>query len=80
MKTQIKLTFQQALAFFYTIAWTECPRCRTDEMLPPSTFNNRKFADIYPEGYCCEQIFKPESGFYLGAMYLSFAFSAVVRW
>ncbi len=78
MKTLIKPAIHQTPALFYTVALAKCPRCRTGNMFPAGTLYRRQFADMYPECSCCGQSFEPEPGFYFGAMYVSFAFSAAL--
>jgi hypothetical protein len=51
----------------------KCPRCHKGNMFTHANMYVWKTADVMPEKCsCCEQQFEPETGFYYGAMYLSY--------
>jgi uncharacterized protein (DUF983 family) len=54
----------------------KCPRCRTGKVFSNSVFNPLKFSKT--NDYCshCGLKFEHENGFYWGAMYISYVFSA----
>jgi uncharacterized protein (DUF983 family) len=65
-----------------------CPRCRDGEMFTTSSFGFHKPFDMEDKCDHCGQDFRPEPGFYYGAMFLSYimtgwfclAVVAVVHW
>jgi uncharacterized protein (DUF983 family) len=56
----------------------KCPRCRRGNMFPYSMFNLRKFQLAHTSCEVCGVNFEPETGFYWGAMYISYAISVAV--
>lgn len=54
----------------------KCPRCRTGRVFPYSVLNPLKFSRTYD--YCphCGLKYEHETGFFWGAMYISYVFSA----
>ncbi|MHC2992745.1 hypothetical protein OB13_14560 [Pontibacter sp. HJ8] len=62
----------------YSILHTTCPRCHEGKMFPDGTLYTRKFADMHEKCSCCGQVFEPETGFYYGAMFVSYAFSTAI--
>jgi uncharacterized protein (DUF983 family) len=65
-----------------------CPRCREGEMFTTSSFGFQKPFDMEEKCGHCSQNFRPEPGFYYGAMFLSYIMTgwfclsiiAVVHW
>jgi uncharacterized protein (DUF983 family) len=53
----------------------KCPRCRKGRVFPSSILNIAQFSKT--NDYCpkCGLIFEHETGFFWGAMYISYAFS-----
>lgn len=63
----------------YSIIKVKCPRCHDGNMFPPKTlYSFSRFAKMYKNCPCCGQNFEPEPGFYFGAMFISYAFSAAI--
>lgn len=62
----------------YSIFNMRCPRCREGRMYPQDTLYSRAFMKMHKHCSCCGQSFEPEPGFYLGAMYTSYAIHAVI--
>lgn len=50
-----------------------CPRCREGKMFPPDTLYTTRFMNMNRSCPCCGQLFEPEPGYYLGAMFTSYA-------
>ena len=61
-----------------SIIMMRCPRCRDGDMFPPDTLYSGKFLKMNKTCPCCGQPFEPEPGFYLGAMYTSYALHAAL--
>ncbi|MBC7921264.1 MAG: DUF983 domain-containing protein [Ferruginibacter sp.] len=53
----------------------QCPRCRQGKMFKYSGLNMAKFADMHEHCPHCGLQFEIEPGFFIGAMYFSYAFS-----
>ncbi|WP_369426431.1 DUF983 domain-containing protein [Pontibacter anaerobius] len=68
----------QKNSFLYSALTIKCPRCREGNMFPEGTFYSTKFADMHKYCPCCGQAFEPETGYYYGAMYVSFAFNVSI--
>lgn len=56
----------------------KCPRCRTGKVFPASAINVFEFSKT--NDYCahCGLKFEHETGFFWGAMYISYAFSTAI--
>lgn len=56
----------------------KCPRCRKGKVFPYSPFNLFKFS--VTNDYCpvCNLKFEHETGFFWGAMYISYSFSTAI--
>lgn len=52
----------------------KCPRCRQGNMFVYSSFLPGKFAKMHHNCPNCGVTFEPETGFYIGAMYVSYGF------
>jgi uncharacterized protein (DUF983 family) len=64
---------------FYSILNTKCPRCHEGDMFPKGTlYNVSKFAQMNEKCSCCGQYFEPETGYYYGAMFVSYGFSTAI--
>jgi uncharacterized protein (DUF983 family) len=60
----------------YSIAKGKCPRCcEGDFYLTQNAYNLKKFDKMYQRCSECGQDFEMETGFYYGAMYVSYAIS-----
>ena len=53
----------------------KCPRCREGNMFESSLFNISKFSNMNETCPHCNQKFEVEPGFFIGAMYVSYAMS-----
>lgn len=53
----------------------KCPSCNKGDMFPYSAYNLAKMAKMNTNCLECGQTFNPEPSFYVGAMYVSYAFS-----
>ena len=52
----------------------KCPRCRKGDMFKYPISQISKFNLMHSHCKCCDQIFNVEPGFFIGAMYISYAF------
>lgn len=52
-----------------------CPRCHQGPLFTHGAYNLSHFTDMPEKCPVCGQAYEPETGFYWGAMYISFAFS-----
>ncbi|ABG60491.1 DUF983 domain-containing protein [Cytophaga hutchinsonii] len=58
----------------FALLTLKCPRCHKGKMFTHSNMYVWKTSHLMPEKCsCCEQPMEPETGFYYGAMYLSYA-------
>lgn len=55
-----------------------CPRCRRGKMFAHSVKNLSKFQEMHAHCPVCGVNFEPETGFYWGAMYISYAITVAV--
>lgn len=69
---------KQAKSGFEAVLKKKCPRCRKGNMFLYSAFNFTKFHKMREQCEVCGQHFEPETGFYWGAMYISYAMSVAV--
>ncbi len=58
-----------------SILEAKCPRCREGEMFQFSPFNLAKFSKMHDTCPNCHQKYEVEPGFFIGAMYISYAMS-----
>lgn len=59
----------------YSILFNKCPRCQKgDFFVAPSAFNLLTFDKMYTHCSSCTLNYEPEPGFYMGSMYVSYAF------
>jgi len=56
----------------------KCPRCRQGEMFPFSAVNVTKFMKMNDDCPVCGLHFEREPGFFVGAMYINYAFSVAI--
>ena len=56
----------------------KCPRCREGNMFKFSLFKISKFSSMHQTCPACHQKFEVEPGFFIGAMYVSYAMSVGV--
>jgi hypothetical protein len=58
----------------FALATLKCPRCHKGNMFTHSNMYIWKTSHLMPEKCaCCGQLMEPETGFYYGAMYFSYA-------
>ncbi len=55
-----------------------CPRCHQGQLFSRSALNVRHFDEMPEACAVCGQHLEPETGFYWGAMYISFGFSTAI--
>jgi uncharacterized protein (DUF983 family) len=56
----------------------KCPRCRKGDMFRYPDWQINKFSDMHEECPVCKQQLYPEPGFYIGAMYISYAINVAI--
>lgn len=56
----------------------KCPRCRKGEIFYSSVFNVFEFSKTYDNCSVCGLKYEHETGFFWGAMYISYAFSSAL--
>lgn len=56
----------------------KCPRCREGNMFENSLKEKWFSLKMYEKCPKCDQTYEPEPGFYFGAMFVSYAFSAAI--
>lgn len=61
-----------------TVAGNRCPKCRHGRIFRSGAFDLSGFAKMHSECPACGQDFRVEPGFYVGASYLHYGFTAVV--
>lgn len=64
---------EKAPSAFSAFRQYKCPRCRRGKMFTHSVFNLSKFQQMHLHCPVCAVSFEPETGFYWGAMYISYA-------
>lgn len=63
----------------YSIAKGKCPRCHEgDFYLTRNPYNLKKFDKMYQHCPVCGQSYEMETGFYYGAMYVSYGLSVAL--
>ncbi len=60
----------------YSIVNMKCPRCHEADMFRSPIFPKFHLFDMHEKCPVCEQSFNLETGFYWGAMYISYAYSS----
>ncbi len=61
---------------WYSIFSLKCPKCHEGDLFETPTFSFRKPFDMPEACPVCEQNYLPEPGFYYGAMFISYGFTA----
>lgn len=56
----------------------KCPRCRKGDMFPYSALSLTKFMKMNEDCPVCGLHFEREPGFFVGAMYVNYAFSVAI--
>ena len=56
----------------------KCPRCREGNIFPTSIFSYHKLTDVHHKCPHCDAVFSPEPDFFMGAMFISYAFSVAL--
>lgn len=56
----------------------KCPRCRQGDMFKYSLLHITKFSEMHDDCPHCGHHFEEEPGFFIGAMYVSYAFSVAI--
>jgi uncharacterized protein (DUF983 family) len=69
------ILMSQKKSLFYSLINAKCPRCREGNMFPKETLYTLKFADMHPHCLRCGLDLEQETGYYYGAMYVSFGFN-----
>ena len=62
--------------WLYAIALLKCPRCHVGDMFKTPTFSFKKSFDMHENCPHCHQRYTLESGFYYGAMFISYILTA----
>ena len=65
-------------ALIPSILTCKCPRCRKGDVFPYSAFNLFGFSKTNDNCPHCDLKFEHETGFFWGAMYISYAFSTAI--
>lgn len=60
----------------FSIFYLKCPRCHEGNLFETATFSFQKPFDMYDRCPNCQQNYMPEPGFYFGAMFISYIFTA----
>lgn len=61
----------------YSIFQFKCPKCHEGDLFATGTWTFQKPFDMHKRCPHCNENYMPEPGFYYGAMFLSYIFSAV---
>lgn len=56
----------------------KCPRCREGNIFPTSIMSYRKLTEIADKCPHCHAVISPEPDFFMGAMFISYAFSVAL--
>lgn len=60
----------------YSILGFKCPRCMEGDLYKTTSFSFKKSFEMHKSCPVCHQDFEPEPGFYYGAMFVSYIFTA----
>lgn len=60
----------------YSIANLKCPKCHEGELYLTPTFSFKKSFEMYDRCPHCNEDYAPEPGFYYGAMFISYIWTA----
>jgi uncharacterized ion transporter superfamily protein YfcC len=63
-------------SWLYAIGLLKCPRCHRGDMYLTPTFSFKKSFDMHDKCPYCDQRFTLETGFYYGAMFISYILTA----
>ncbi|MFN8355038.1 MAG: DUF983 domain-containing protein [Spirosomataceae bacterium] len=58
----------------YSILFNKCPRCHEGQFFKNPPYHPTKFGEINARCSVCDESLERETGFYFGAMYVSYAF------
>lgn len=56
----------------------KCPRCREGNIFPTSIISYRKLTEVADKCPHCHAVISPEPDFFMGAMFISYAFSVAL--
>lgn len=63
----------------YSIFKNKCPKCHEGQFFESNNpYNLKNFSKMPDECTVCGQKYEPETGFYYGAMYVSYAFGVAI--
>jgi uncharacterized protein (DUF983 family) len=63
----------------YSIAFNKCPRCHQGSFFKTNhPYHLRTFADMHNQCELCGESFLRETGYYYGAMYVSYALNVLI--
>ncbi len=63
----------------YSIFKNKCPRCQEGEFFETTNpYDLKRMGKMHEKCSVCEQKFEPETGFYFGAMYVSYALGVAI--
>lgn len=60
----------------YSIVNFKCPKCNEGNLYETRSFSFKKSFEMHENCPVCNQDFEPEPGFYYGAMFISYIFTA----
>ncbi len=63
---------------FEAFTQQKCPRCRRGKMFTHRFYHLSKFQEMHAHCPVCGVSFEPETGFYWGAMYISYAITVAI--
>ncbi len=64
---------------FYSIFASKCPKCNLGDLyVDRNPYHLSKLGDMHKSCSCCGQLYEPETGFYYGAMYVSYGVSILL--
>ncbi len=56
----------------YSVLKGKCPHCHEGDFFTNHPYNLKKMGDIHEDCPVCKETFNPETGFYFGALYVSY--------
>lgn len=62
----------------YSIVNRKCPHCHEGEFFTHHPYNLKRMGDIHQDCPVCKETYNPETGFYFGALYVSYSIGAAV--
>lgn len=57
----------------YSILNSKCPHCHEGDFFSSKIYSIKNMGDIYDDCPVCGETYNPETGFYFGALYISYA-------